>query len=104
MEAMALGFAAFVLLAISGVCRYCGKFVWGIICGAAAVPLTYLAAALWNDLLAESGKDTVLLGWERYPAAVVVLVALLFAAVILVIVNMAGVVKRNQSRKKTPMP
>ena len=68
------------------------------------MPLTYLTAALWNDLLAESGKDTALLGWERYPAAVVILAALLFAAVILVIVNMAGIAKRNQSRKKTPMP
>lgn len=104
MEAMALGFAAFVLLAISGACRYCGKFVWGIICGAATVPLTYLTAALWNDLLAESGKDTALLGWERYPAAVVILAALLFAAVILVIVNMAGIAKRNQSRKNSPTP
>ena len=97
METMALGFAASIFLMISICCLYHKKLVWGIVCSAAAMAVTCLTGYSWKEMLIESGKDTTLLGFHRYPAAPMILITLLLIALILMVLSIMGMVKRKKA-------
>jgi len=96
MEAMALGFLALTFLIISICCLYYKKPILGIVCSGAVMILTYLTGHSWKELLMESGKDTALLGFVRYPAAPVILAVLFIAAFILMILSVVVIARRNK--------
>lgn len=98
MAAMALGLFAAVLL-ISSVCCLCyQRPVLGFVSSFVTMILTYLARSRWRDLLIGSGKDPSLLGFHRYPAAPVILSALLLTAFIVMTVSIFWIVRRNKSK------
>ncbi len=47
-------------------------------------------------MLIESGKNVTLLGFNRYPATLIILSVLLLTAVILMIVSILGTVRKNK--------
>ena len=96
METMALGFLALAFLIISIYCLYYKKPVLGIVCSGAVMVLTYLTGCSWKELLMESGKDTALLGFVRYPAVPVILAVLFIAAFILMIVSVVVIARWNK--------
>ena len=71
METMALGMFAVSVLILSGVCVYYKKPVIGFVSSIAAMALTCLTGYSWKLMLIDSGKDTTLLGFSRYPAALI---------------------------------
>lgn len=64
----------------------------------ATMVLTYLTGCYWREMLISSGKDTTLLGFHRYPASVVILAALMITALVILIVSIIWLVKRNKSK------
>ena len=96
MKTMAFGLLAVAVLMISVFCLYSKKPVFGIGCGAAAIMLTCLTGHFWKEMLIESGKDTALLGWSRYPAAPMILAILLLTAVIVIILNSIRMIRQNK--------
>ena len=98
METMALGFFALVFLIISICCMYYKKPIGGIVCSVATMALTYLTGHSWKEMLIGSGKNTTLLGFNRYPAALIILAMLFSAAFILMIVSIIGIVRQNKSK------
>ena len=81
METMALGMFAVILLILSGCCLYCKKPFFGLVSGTAAMALICWTGHSWKLMLMDSGKDTALLGFNRYPAALVILCILSVLAV-----------------------
>ena len=98
METMALGMFAVVILILSGVCVYYKKPVIGYVSSIAAMALTYLTGYSWKLMLIDSGKDATLLGFSRYPAALIILAALMLTAFIMMIVNGILILKRSKSK------
>lgn len=98
METMAFGMFAVVILILSGVCVYYKKPVIGFVSSIAAMALTYLTGYSWKLMLTDSGKDTTLLGFSRYPAVLIILAALMLIAFILMIVNGILILKRSKSK------
>lgn len=98
METMAFGMFAVVILILSGVCVYYKKPVIGFVSSIAAMALTYLTGYSWSLMLTDSGKDTTLLGFSRYPAALIILAALMLTAFIMMIVNGILILKRSKSK------
>lgn len=98
METMAFGMFAVVILILSGVCVYYKKPVIGFVSSIAAMALTYLTGYSWKLMLTDSGKDTTLLGFSRYPAALIILAALMLTAFIMMIVNGILILKRSKSK------
>ena len=98
METKAFGMFAVVILILSGVCVYYKKPVIGFVSSIAAMALTYLTGYSWKLMLIDSGKDTTLLGFSRYPAALIILAALILTAFIMMIVNGILILKRSKSK------
>ena len=98
METMAFGMFAVVILILSGVCVYYKKPVIGFVSSIVAMALTCLTGYSWKLMLTDSGKDTTLLGFSRYPAALIILAALMLTAFIMMIVNGILILKRSKSK------
>ena len=98
METLALGLFTLTLLLISICCLYHKKPLWGMVCSAVAVVFTFLTGLSWKEMLVASGKDTTLLGLQRYPAAPGILAILLLAACILMIMCIIGMARQNKSK------
>jgi len=98
METMALGIFALTLLIGSGCCLCCKKPVLGFAGSIAAMVLTYLTGSSWRGMLIDGGKDTYLLGFERYPAAPVILAILLLSAFAVMIVSIIWMSRRNKNK------
>ena len=98
METLALGLFTLTLLLFSICCLYHKKPLWGMVCSVAAVVLTFLTGLSWKEMLIASGKDTTLLGFQRYPAAPGILAILLLAACILMIMCIIGMARQNKSK------
>jgi len=95
MNTLALGLLAAVVLILSGCCQYYKKPVPGFVSSIAAMALTVWSGYTWNLLLIESGKDTALLGFHRYPAAVILLCMLLLLAAVSLIVHVCAILRRK---------
>ena len=98
METMAIGMFAIMVLIVSGCCLYYKKPFGSFVSNIVAMVLTCCTGYSWKLMLMNSGKDTTLLGFNRYPAALTILSILLLAAFILLIVSIIGIVRRNKSR------
>ena len=96
METLALGIASLTVLIISGCCLYCKKPFWSFIGNIAAMALTCWTGYSWRSMLISSGKDPALLGFQRYPAAFILLAALLLSAFILTIISIIMMARQNK--------
>jgi len=98
METMALGTFAVVVLIMSGCCLYYRKPFWSFVSNITAMALTCWTGYSWKLMLMNSGKDTALLGFNRYPAALIILSILLITAFVLLIVSIIWMARKNKSR------
>ncbi len=98
METMAIGLFAVVALIISACCLYYKKPFLSFVSNIISMALTCWTGYSWKLMLINSGKDTALLGFNRYPAALIILVILLLTAFILLIVSIIWIAKQNKSR------
>lgn len=98
METMSTGMFAVVVLIVSGCCLYYKKLFLGFISSIVAVALTYWTGYSWKLMLIGSGKDATLLGFNRYPAALIILAILLIAAFVFMIVSIIWMVRRSRSK------
>ena len=98
METMAIGMFAVMGLIVSGCCLYYKKLFWGFLSGIVTVALTCWTGYSWKLMLVGSGKDATLLGFYRYPAALIILAILLIAAFVFMIVSIVWMVRRNKSK------
>ena len=60
--------------------------------------ITFLTGYYWKEMLVDSGKDATLLGFNRYPAVLIVFVILLLTAFIMMVVSIIWIVKRNKNK------
>ena len=98
METMAAGMLAGIALILAACCVYAKRPLCGLIGSVMTAVLTIQTGYCWKSMLLNSGKDTTLLGFGRYPAALVLLVLLLLAAVLIAAISIIGIVRRH-SRK-----
>jgi len=98
MAAMAAYILALILLTISVYCLYCKKAIPGIVCSTAAAVFTYFCGYFWKELLKVSGKDTALLGFNRYPAAVILIAVLGAAAAIVFTAGVIMIIKKSKKK------
>ncbi len=99
METMALGMFAVSVLILSGVCVYYKKPVIGFVSSIAAMALTYLTGYSWSLMLIDSGKDTTLLGFSRYPAALIILCILLLLAAVSMTLSVILILRKRRNIK-----
>ena len=64
----------------------------------ATITITFLTGYYWKEMLVDSGKDATLLGFNRYPAVLIVFVILLLTAFIMMVVSIIWIVKRNKNK------
>ena len=93
---MAFGLFALTVLVIAVCCLHFRKYAWGVACSVTGLVLTCLTGFFWIKMLVESGKDSTLLGFHRYPAALVILGMLFLAAFVLILVSAHGVAMRKK--------
>ena len=98
METMATGMLAGIVLILAACCVYAKRLLCGLIGSGIAALLTVQTGYYWKSMLLNSGKDTTLLGFGRYPAALILLAVLLLAAVLIAAISIIGIVRRH-SRK-----
>lgn len=98
METMALGLLAVVVLLVSGCCLRYRKTFWSIVGSIVVMALTCLTGHSWKLMLIGSGKDPTLLGFNRYPAAPVILAILLLTALAVIIASVVGIAKQNKGK------
>ena len=77
MMTLALAMLAAAACMLSGCCLHYQKPFFGFLCSCAAMVLTCQTGYGWKQMLINSGKDTALLGFRRYPP-VVMIMGLLF--------------------------
>ena len=101
METMMFGLFS-VTLVISAIgCLGCRKPVSGFICSIAAMVCVCLTGYFWREMLINSGKNPALLGFERYPAALVILVVLFLGALTTLAISIFGIAKLNKRAKES---
>jgi len=98
METMAIGMFSVGLLIVSGCCLYYKKSFLSFVSSIAAMVLTCWTGYSWKLMLINSGKDTTLLGFNRYPAAPIILAILLLIAFILMIVSIIWMARKNKNK------
>jgi len=99
MEAMVIGMFSVVALVVSGCCLYYKKPFWSFINSMIAMALTGWTGYSWKLMLINSGKDTTLLGFNRYPAALIILAILFLIAFISIIVSIIWTARKNKSKR-----
>ena len=97
METMATGMLAGIALILAVCCVYAKRPLCGLIGSVMTAVLTIQTGYCWKSMLLNSGKDTTLLGFGRYPAALVLL-ALLLAAVLIAAISIIGIVRRHSHK------
>ncbi|MBQ2776601.1 MAG: hypothetical protein IJF50_03790 [Peptococcaceae bacterium] len=99
METMALGMFAVSVLILSFVCMYYKKPFIGFVSSIAAMALTCLTGYSWKLMLIDSGKDTTLLGFSRYPAALIILCILLLLAAVSMTFSVILILRKRRNIK-----
>ena len=90
----ACAFGVFALMAVLAAVALLRKSpLASALLGEAAVALEAMCAKNWLLALADSGKDTAMLGFERYPAAAVMLAAIFVAALSCIVLGIVFFVK-----------
>jgi len=98
METMAIGMLAVVILIVSACFLYCKKLIWSFVSSIIAMALTCVTGYNWKLMLISSGKNTTLLGFKHYPAALIILALLLLAALILLILSIFRIAMQNKTK------
>ena len=98
METMAVGMLAGIVLILAACCVYAKRLLCGLIGSVMTAALTIQTGYCWKSMLLNSGKDTTLLGFARYPAALVLLALLLLAAVLIAAISIIGIVRRHSHK------
>lgn len=98
MKTIALGMFAAIVLIMSICCLYYKKSFLGFVGSIVTIALTCCTGYSWKIMLINSGKDTTLLGFNRYPAALIILAILLLTAIILLIESIIWIVRQNKSK------
>ena len=98
METMAVGMLAGIALILSACCVYAKRPLGGLIGSVTTVVLTVQTGYGWKSMLLNSGKDTTLLGFDRYPVALILLAVLLLAAALIAVVSVVGIVRRRSCK------
>lgn len=96
MATMLFGYLAFTALILCGCCLCCKRPFWGLLCSIGTMVLVYFTGYTWKFMLISSGKDATLLGFHRYPAALVTLVVLTVFAVASMIISVIWMVRRKK--------
>lgn len=94
MDTMTFGILAFAVLSVSVFYIYCRKPVLAFVSSMLSVVLTIWTGFCWRTMLTESGKAAAWLGIQRYPAAIIMLVALLNAAFAVMTVSVIRIARR----------
>ncbi len=94
METMAVGMLAGIALILAAYCVYAKRPLCGLVGSVMTAVLTIQTGYCWKSMLLNSGKDTTLLGFDRYPAALILLAVLLLAAALIAAVSVVGIVRR----------
>lgn len=94
METILFGTLALTLAIISVCCLYYKKAIFSLICSIGSIPVTYFVGYCWREMLIASGKNTALLGFNRYPLVVIILAVLLIVAFVVSIVSIIKIIKR----------
>ena len=94
METMMLGILSFAVLSVSVFCICSRKPVLALVSSMLSVVLTVWTGFCWRSMLTESGKEAAWLGIQRYPAAVIMLAALLIAAFAVMTVSVIRIARR----------
>ena len=93
---MAIGIITVIVLIVSVCCLYYKKPLWCFVNNIVAIALTYWTGHSWKLLLSNSGKDTTLLGFARYPAALIILTTLLITGLILMVISVIVIIWPNK--------
>ena len=96
METMAFGMFSVISLIISGFFLYHQKPFLGLLGSIITTLLILWTGYCWRDMLMASGKDTALLGYERYPAALVILCIVAFLAAAGVIISIVRIAQQHR--------
>jgi len=89
---------AVVILIVSACFLYCKKLIWSFVSSIIAMALTCVTGYNWKLMLISSGKNTTLLGFKHYPAALIILALLLLAALILLILSIFRIAMQNKTK------
>ena len=95
---MVLGLLALTLLIGSVCCLFYKKSILSFAGSISAMVLTCLTGYHWREMLIDSGKDTALLGFYRYPAAVIILAIFATATSVTMILSIISIVQQNKSK------
>jgi hypothetical protein len=95
MAAMTFGLAGLTADVLALLLLRLKKPGFALVAGIVALAVTPLTLRFWRQALIQSGKSTALLGFAQYPAAGVLLGAVVLAAVILILVSISGLRKRR---------
>ena len=96
METMALGLLAFTIPITSICCLHYKKPIGAIVCGIAVMVFSCLTAYYWKQILIASGKNVTMLGFNRYPAAVIILAALMIGALIVLVIGTISALRERR--------
>ena len=94
MDTMVFGLLTVSALAAAGVCLYHKRPLPGLLFSLGAVGILWLTGRSWFFMLLSSGKDTALLGFQRYPAAPVILLVLTAGAISGVILSIVKLIHK----------
>ena len=71
--------------------------ILSVILGLATVAFITVSSHYWVRALVESGKNTHLLGYERYPAILFIVAALVAAGLLCTVSGIVGLVRRKKA-------
>ena len=97
METMVFGILAVAVLTVSVFCICGRKPVLALVSGTLSAVLTVWTGVCWRAMLTASGKDAAWLGFQRYPAAVILLALLLVASVTVMTVSVIRITRGSKS-------
>ena len=97
-ETITIGLFAVIILIVSACCLYYKKPFWSFSGNIIAMALTCWTGYRWKLMLISGGKDTTLLGFNHYPAALIILAILWLTAFILLIVSITWIARQNKSK------
>ena len=95
MKTMTFGLLVCAGLSVALWCLLRKRPVGALVGGGIAMILTCLTGCSWREMLIDSGKETALLGFQRYPAVLVILVILFLCGLITMVSGAVSLTRRR---------
>ena len=92
------GILSFVCAIAAFVFKYGRVHILSGVLGLATIAFITVSSRFWVRALVESGKNTRLLGYERYPAILYVVAALVAVGLFCTVAGIVGLVKKKRGR------